>query len=260
MRKVTLFILLSAIAAIANAATLKETVDRTFHVRPGATVTVDNVNGRIAVASWDQPRIRVQAEKVVERTDAEDAKRAMAELRVDIAGNADGVTARTVQPKKHTSGIWDAMFGNFSNAQVNYTVTVPRSSNVRVSNTNGRVELSSVSGVLKVETTNGAVELTRCAGAADIETTNGHIRAELAAVNPQKELRLETTNGAIELIVPDKLAANVDAETTNGSINSELPVATRTMGRNTLRGSINGGGPDLHLRTTNGGIRIRVAH
>jgi hypothetical protein len=260
MRKLIFFIVLSAIAALANAATLQETVDRTFDVRPGATLTVDNVNGRITVASWDQRRIRVQADKIIERTDSRDAKRAMAELKVEITANADGVTARTFQPKRNTSGLWDMMFGNFADAKVNYTVTVPRASNVRVTNTNGRVELRSVSGVFHVETTNGAVELTRCGGTADIETTNGHIRAELAALTPQKEVRLETTNGGIELIVPEKLAATVDAETTNGSISSELPVATRSTGRNSLRGAINGGGPDLRLRTTNGGIHIRVAH
>ncbi len=260
MRKTILFIALSAIAAIANATTLKENVDRTFDLRPGATVSVDNVNGRIAVASWDQPRVHVQAVKIIERTDSKDARQAMAELRVDITPSAEGLSIHTVEPKKHTSGLWDVMFGNFGNARVDYTITVPRSSNLRVSNTNGKVDLSSVSGVMHVETTNGAVELSRCAGSADIETTNGHIRAELTAVSAQKPVRFETTNGGIELIVPEKLAANVDAETTNGSISSELPVASRTMGRNTLRGSINGGGPDLRLRTTNGGIRIRVAH
>lgn len=257
MRRIALFVLLTAFAAAANAVTLRETIDKTFDVRPGAVLKVDNVNGRISVSSWDQPRIRIQAEKVVSRSDDSDAKKTMSGLRVEITANATGVTARTVQPNDHGGSLLDLLFGGGGGTNVNYTVTVPRTANVRVSNTNGGVQLSSVSGDLHVETTNGGVDLTRCAGAANVETTNGHIHAELATVD--KSVHLETTNGAIELVVPEKLGANVVAETTNGSVSSDLPVLAKTMGRNEIRGAINGGGADVTLRTTNGGIRIRAA-
>jgi DUF4097 and DUF4098 domain-containing protein YvlB len=59
--------------------------------------------------------------------------------------------------------------------------------------------------------------------------------------------------------VPRTLAANVDADTTNGSIESELPIATTRVSRNSLRGTINGGGSDVRLSTTNGGIDIRTS-
>ncbi len=259
MRKIALFVLLTAFAAAANAVTLRETIDKTFDVRAGAVLKVDNVNGRISVSSWDQPRIRIQAEKVVSRSAESDAKKIMSALQVDIAANANGVTARTIQPNDHGGGLLDLLFGGGGSTNVNYTVTVPRSANVHVSNTNGGVQLTSVSGEMRVETTNGGVDLTRCAGAANVETTNGHIHAELASLAPQKQVRLETTNGGIELIVPQKVAANVDAETTHGSVTSELPIAAKTSGRTSIRGAINGGGPDVMLRTTNGGIRIRAA-
>ncbi len=260
MRRIALFVLLTAFAAVANAVTLRETIDKTFDVRPGATVKVDNVNGRISVASWDQPRIRIQAEKVVSRSDDSEARKTMTALQVEITADANGVTARTVQPNGHGAGLLDLIFGGGGSTNVNYTVTVPRTANVRVSNTNGGVQLTSVAGDLQVETTNGGVDLTRCAGTANIETTNGHIHAELASLDPQKQVRLETTNGGIELVVPDKIAATVDAETTNGSVSSDLPISAKTFGRTAVRGAINGGGADVKLRTTNGGIRIRAAH
>jgi hypothetical protein len=58
--------------------------------------------------------------------------------------------------------------------------------------------------------------------------------------------------------VPRSIAARVDASTTNGSINTELPVTLSSTSRHALRGTINGGGGELRLRTTNGSIDIRA--
>jgi DUF4097 and DUF4098 domain-containing protein YvlB len=76
-------------------------------------------------------------------------------------------------------------------------------------------------------------------------------------VTPGQGMSLDTTNGRITVIVPASLAATIDAETTNGSITTDLPMTTRSFESNSLRGAVNGGGPRLRLRTTNGGIEIR---
>jgi len=55
-----------------------------------------------------------------------------------------------------------------------------------------------------------------------------------------------------------EFAADVDAATTNGSIKTDLPVTARSIGDNSLRGTINGGGTLLRLRTTKGGSAIRT--
>ena len=78
------------------------------------------------VTSWDQPRIRVRAEKTVERTDESDAKRALAELRVEMTPRDGGLSVRTILPKQNKSGFRDFMFGNFTDANVRYDVSVPR--------------------------------------------------------------------------------------------------------------------------------------
>jgi DUF4097 and DUF4098 domain-containing protein YvlB len=259
MRKLLLPVLLIMVAAAASATTLRENIDRTFDVRPGSTLWLDNVNGRITITSWDQPRIRVQAEKVVERTDAGDARKAMAELGVEMAPRDGGLSVKTTFPKRNSAGFWDFMFGNFTNANVRYEVSVPRNTNVEVSNTNGRVQLKGVTGVLRVETTNGGIDVEHCAGSADLSTTNGAIEAELTSLDPQKPVKVETTNGHIMLALPSGVRATIDAETTNGSVKTDLPVTMQSSGRHSLRGTINGGGASVHLRTTNGGIAIRGA-
>ena len=259
MKKVLVLTAALLFATTATAATVTETIDRTFDVRPGATVTLSNINGRITVGSWDQPRVRVIARKEVEGS-RDEAKDAMKELRVEFAQANGGLTIKTHHPRRHDgfSSIFDFFLGNHFNAQVRYELTVPRTMNLDVQNTNGSIHLSDVNGHLEVGTTNGKIEVERCAGSIDASTTNGNIQAELVRVAKGKPLSFHTTNGRIEVEVPNDLAVDVDAGTTNGSISTDLPIATTHFKRNSLRGTINGGGTPLKMRTTNGRIAIKA--
>ena len=71
------------VATAASAASLTQTIDKTFDVKPGASVKLTNVNGRITITAWDQPRVKVVAVKKVE-ADRDDVQQAMKELRVDL--------------------------------------------------------------------------------------------------------------------------------------------------------------------------------
>jgi len=259
MRKLFLTAMLLVVATAASAASLTETIDRTFNVRPGANVTLTNVNGRITVKAWDQPRVKVVAVKEVD-ADRDDLKDAMKALRVEFQERDGGLTIITRYPNedRKVASIFDWMFGDHVQAEVQYDLMVPRTMNVDVSNTNGSIRLSDVTGKHDLDTTNGKIEVSRCSGSLEASTTNGSITAELQKVVKGQPLRLSTTNGRIEIAVPADLAVDVDAGTTNGSIHTDLPVATTRIGSNSLRGSINGGGTPLRMRTTNGGISIRT--
>lgn len=240
------------------AAELTETIDRTVDVKPGARVELSNVNGRVSVTSWDQPRVRIVARKEV-RGDRDEITDALRELRVDIRPLNGGVVVTTHYPKRSNNSLFDWILGGNVNAQVAYDVTVPSTMNLDLETVNGAVRVAGVNGRHELETTNGKIEVMRCAGSVDASTTNGRITAELIQITRGQALEFETTNGRIEVTVPRTLAVDVDAGTTNGSIESELPVATTRVSRNSLRGSINGGGTPLRMRTTNGGIRIRTS-
>lgn len=259
MRKLFLAALTFAIAASASGASLTQTIDKTFDVRPGADVVLDNVNGHVTIKAWDQPRVHVVAVKEVE-ADRDQVQQVMKDLRVDLQPQNGGLVIRTHHPKQTEgfSGLFSWIFGDRVSAQVTYEITVPRTMNVDASTVNGAITLSDVTGKHEIETVNGKIEVSRCAGSLDAETTNGSIHAELTRVQKGQPLHFETTNGRIEVQVPKDLAVDVDAGTTNGSIHTDLPIATTRTSRNSLRGTINGGGTPLRMRTTNGGISIRT--
>src|SRR5687767_11872966 len=107
------------VAVSASAATLTETVDKTFDVKPGASVVLSNVNGGITVTSWDQPRVRVVATKEV-KGDREDAKEVMKELRVEMQPRNGGLVVKTEYPDHNhgISSIFDWLTGDHVQAQV----------------------------------------------------------------------------------------------------------------------------------------------
>lgn len=259
-RKLFLTALTFVVATAVSGATRTERIDRTFAVKPGATVKLTNVNGRITVSAWDQPQVKVVAVKRVE-ADGDAIQDAMKALRVDLQPQNGGLVIDTHYPKESDGpgALFSWLLGDRVQAQVTYELTVPRAMNVDVSNTNGEIHLSDVAGTHELDTTNGKIEVARCAGSLDASTTNGSIHAELRKVNKGQPLRFETTNGRIDVQVPSDLAVDLDASTTNGEIDSDLPVSATRTSRNSLRGSINGGGTSLRMRTTNGGIAIRTA-
>lgn len=260
MKKLTLLAALLLTATAALGATVTENIDRTFDVKPGAEVRLNNINGGITISSWDQPRVRVVAEKKV-KGDKDDLAEAMKELRIEFQQSGGGLNVITHYPNEGSGGIgglFDWISNDDVDAQVRYELTVPRSMNLDIRNTNGTISVNQVNGRLELDTTNGRVETVGCAGSLDASTTNGAIKAELTKVTPGQEINLSTTNGGITVAVPKNFSGEVDAGTTNGSITTDLPVATTRVGDNRLRGTINGGGTPMKLRTTNGAIKIQA--
>src|SRR5438067_424111 len=116
-RLLTLALLFAA--ATAGAATLDRTLDRTFDVRPGARVALDNVNGRVTVTAWNQPRVRVVALQHVESHDSALATKTMANL-VSVSADPGGLRIHTNNPKNEDGFFtWLAgMVNGGGNAQV----------------------------------------------------------------------------------------------------------------------------------------------
>ena len=256
MRQLTIFILTFAMSTAAVAGDeLTETFQRTLNVRPGTDFEIENVNGSITITGWDQPQVRIHAVKKV-RGGGEAAAQALKALRIEIRQSDRSLEVDTIYPKKGDLGVFDFLRGKEVNASVRYEINVPRSMNVAADTVNGAIRLREVNGELELDTTNGKIEVANCSGSVDASTTNGGIEVELVAVTSGKDMRFETTNGRIKLAVPAGLGADIHASTTNGSVRSGLPMVTSRVSRTSLRGTLNGGGPEIRLRTTNGGIDI----
>jgi DUF4097 and DUF4098 domain-containing protein YvlB len=256
-----------------GAATLKEAFDRTVPLRPGSQVRLTNVNGAVTFTAWDRNEVRIEAEKQVKTGSAEDARKIMDQVRIEVTQGADGLRIETKLPRRN-DGVFDWLFGKQANVNVIYKVHVPRQAALDVESvnggvtatgtrgkahlatTNGAIAVTDVQGDLVLETVNGGIDVRRSAGALRAESTNGSIEAELTDLPAGSDLRLGSTNGGIALRLPRDARLSIDAATTNGRVRTDFAVEGGQPGKRSLKGDINGGGGKLYARTTNGSVEI----
>ncbi len=132
------------------------------------------------------------------------------------------------------------------------------SGSLRATTAGGTVKVENFSGDANVESAGGQLAFANIRGKLQAETAGGFISAKLPSP-VVGDVSLETAAGAIEVIVPNNAALTIDAETSVGSVHSDLPVASRTRGDSDgIKGTINGGGKSLHLKSGAGAIVIKA--
>ncbi len=125
-----------------------------------------------------------------------------------------------------------------------------------VDTSGGGITIDTHHGNVKAVTSGGGIRLGDIAGNVEAHTSGGSIRADIT-IQPTADCRLDTSGGGITVTLPGNVAMNIDAATSAGHVSSELPVTiTGEHKKDHLRGTINGGGPELHLRSSAGGIDI----
>jgi len=119
----------------------------------------------------------------------------------------------------------------------------------------GGIRIEDMAGEVEAGTSGGSIEITRTSGRVTARTSGGSIHIGEAA----NAIDAETSGGGITVAMRSNSKFDVDAETSGGGVSSEFQVigAVNNTSHNHLRGTVNGGGPLLHLRTSGGGIHIR---
>lgn len=244
-------------AGSAAAVEVEETFDQTYSLEAGGEVSVTNVNGKIEVDSWNRDEVRIEAVKRAKASSRDRAQEVLDETRIDVDTAPDRLSVKTDLPRSE-GGVLSWLFGGGTNAQVSYRVTVPSRADVRVRTTNGKLEVRGVAGHVKASSTNGGIDIEDIRGSVDASTTNGGVSVELAEITPDRSMSFSSTNGGIRITVPRSARLSIDASTTNGGIRlDDLQADIRSKSRRRLKADVNGGGPEIEIDTTNGGIRIR---
>lgn len=148
---------------------------------------------------------------------------------------------------------------------VSYEILVPRNSNLNLTAKNGGISVRSVEGNIEFTTQNGGISVRDAGGDVKGRTTNGGVNVELSGTSWRGNgIDVQTTNGGVHLSVPENFAANIEAGTVNGGFKSDIPAlnvsedGSARHGRTSKRinTTLNGGGANVRVVTTNGGIRI----
>jgi DUF4097 and DUF4098 domain-containing protein YvlB len=162
---------------------------------------------------------------------------------------------------------------------IDLTISVPVHSSLSLHTVNdGDISVSNVDGELDVNDVNGSVTLTGVSGTAVAHALNGKVLVTFNRINATKPMAFSSLNGDIDVTFPADLKANLIISSDRGDVFSDFDVAMAARapqqvaqdGRSsdgsyhvkidkTVRGTINGGGPEIQFRNFNGNIYIRKA-
>jgi hypothetical protein len=217
-----------------------DSVDVTRPLAANGRFSLENTNGSVRVATWDEPRVRIEAVK------SASTERALRELEVSVEGEGDSVSVRSRMPR----GRW---FGR--GGKVDYTVTLPRGASVSVRNVNGRIEIQGVAGRVQAANVNGSLDANDLGGAVEASTVNGSVEVRMARIDATSHNRISTTNGSVRVTLPRDAAIDLDASTVNGAVHCDYQLDGSST-RRRAQGHIGGGGARFELQTVNGSARV----
>jgi len=215
-----------------------------FHYGPlkAARLSVENFNGSIEIASWDQGTIDISGVKYAGTAELRDA------IKIDIAASGDGIRVRTVRPSERRG-----------NMGAKYVIKVPRKIELeRITSSNGGVRVNDIEGAARLRSSNGGIHVTNLKGNIDAQTSNGGVEVQ----DLDGSAILKTSNGRVHA---EGVKGTLEAETSNGGINVHLAKADagRPVKLNTSNGSIDltvdsANQNDVYASTSNAGITVHM--
>jgi DUF4097 and DUF4098 domain-containing protein YvlB len=120
----------------------------------------------------------------------------------------------------------------------------------------GSINIGHVKGDVDARTSGGSINVEEVIGVINASTSGGSVTAHITG-QPKDDCRLTTSGGSVNIYMDENVGITVDAKTSAGYVDTDFPVTMKgKLKKSVLRGDINGGGPELYLRTSGGNIYL----
>lgn len=163
---------------------------------------------------------------------------------------------------------------DWRNNKVTVLARVPRHADVELQTINdGEIIVSNLIGSLELYNTNGPITAKNVSGSVIAESVNDDIDISFAGLDADNASSMESINGDLYLGLPATAGARAFLDSVRGEVYSEFeveiepsqPVVERDDDENgvsiriesVIIAKINGGGPDIRMKTLQGDINIK---
>ncbi|MDP4280743.1 MAG: hypothetical protein Q8867_01200 [Bacteroidota bacterium] len=180
IRLIPLFLIIFLISGWNNAYSrdeLSKVIRKEYPVKPDAQLVVENKFGDVRCINWDKNIISIEVKITVSASNEKDASKILENISVDFTGNESQVQAHTVFKDKNISGR--------IKFKVDYTVNMPYTNALDLSNKFGNIYINEVGGKSKITVGYGNVEINKLNNSdnlLDIKYGKGSIQSMKGAV------------------------------------------------------------------------------
>jgi hypothetical protein len=269
------FAVLPGLAPAASAQQPEEKFERSFTLKSGGTLRVDNYKGTIHVTGSNTSQVVVKAVKHFEGGNDSDRKWWMENTKVDFSNDSGRVAVKVEYPSWSCVFCWNEH--DSYTAGVELEIQVPAKTNLDLDGYKPDINISSVQGDIRIKSYKAPMTLESTIGAIHIDTYKDVVRLKNVAVRGELDMHsykaeteidakslegtatLESDKGSIVLRVPQDLGLTVDFTGGRRSgFHTDFPLTTQAGSRfeHDVRGAINGGGAHIHLRTDKGSVSL----
>jgi len=240
-------VLVSTAAGILAAADSKD-IHKTFPLDSHGSVTIDTYKGSIHVTTWDRNEVDVSV-----RIEEDGELFSQSIKRADVRFDA---SSRDVRMKSDTQ--WFFLDG--VQPLYHYTVKMPRTASLRIKDYKSESDVSDLAADLQFNTYKGSLQLRNFSSGLTANTYKGDIHADFAAVTAP--VRIDTYKGNIDLRVPreSRFDLSTDIGRRGGDPDNDFAryVKTANSRDRVHRSQVNGGGPEVRVRSYKGEFRLRA--
>lgn len=121
----------------------------------------------------------------------------------------------------------------------------------------GNVHAQAIHGGISARSSDGQLVVKDASGPVELKTSDGDIELSLAAPVPMSRVTCSSSDGNIRFRLNDSAAFTIAAKTSSGRVNVGVPGEFhREQDGKRVEGHVNGGGPAVNLRTSDGSITI----
>lgn len=266
-----IFVFVFTLPPIALAEEYTFTLHKEFPATTSPSLKVQNTSGEIKIESHPENKIIIDALKVVEADNSEEAKRRADGIEPIIENYDSRVEIKTKYTPLKSKSFWEKVVGfdGKSSGYVDYHILVPEKVELNVSSISGDVIISDISGGIDVDVTSGDLWIKRVKGHLALETTSGDVEISMIeggviASGTSSDLEIFDIKGNLNL---SSTSGNVSAEDVVGSIqinNTSGDISLKEMQGNIDATTVSGdvmidqkeGG--LHLESSSGDVEVKT--
>ena len=175
---------------------------------------------------------------------------------IKTSGGSINLTALEGNHEVHTSG------GSLNFEDINgYTKASTSGGSINLTNFRGAIDGRTSGGSIRAQNADGELDLHTSGGSIVLEDVRGSIEARTSGgsikafvLDVEDYLTLKTSGGSINAVVPE--GRGYDLDLSGNRVNTQLTNFSGSSEKNSVEGSMNGGGSELTLKTSGGSVNL----